>query len=111
MSTVHSQNSFLKDQGAELSSLVLDHDLVSWHPICFFAEVLWVFSIFKCDDVMQISNLLTFLEVGHGPYYGDCRINIPSEDFYPVCEIFPDISQNSVSTKFQFIQWCQWSVK
>ena len=43
------------------------------------------------------------LEVGHGPYYGDCRINIPS-DFYPVCEIFPDISQNSVSTKFQFIQ-------
>ena len=51
---------------------------------------------------MQISNLLTFLEVGHGPYYGDCRINIP--DFYPVCEIFPDISQNFISTKFQFIQ-------
>ena len=39
---------------------------------------------------MQISNLLTFLKVGHGPYYGDCKINIP--DFYPVCEIFPDIS-------------------
>ena len=48
---------------------------------------------------MQISDLLTFLEVGHGPYYGDCRINIP--DFYPVCEIFTDISQNSVSTKIQ----------